>query len=190
MARAAHAALWRSGIGCDIVPPGADLAGYRLVVVPAVYLLSDEAAASLRGYAAGGGQLVVTFLSGVADQWHRIRTGGYPGALRDVLGIRVEEFHPLHPGTSAALTMAGTVLPRPVWTGQIWTERLRAEGAEVLAAYSAGPLAGLPAINHGTGPVTLRASGRDLITGREIAGPLDLPPDGVAVIREPPLHHL
>ncbi len=111
-----------------------------------------------------------------------------------ILGIRVEEFHPLHPGTSAALTTApagaalaatGTGL-----TGQIWTEQLRAEGAEVLTAYSAGPLAGLPAINHGTGPVMLRASGLDLITGREIAGPLDLSPDGVAVIREPPLHHL
>ena len=96
VARAAHAALWRSGIGCDIVPPGADLSRYRLVVVPAVYLLSDEAAASLRGYATGGGHLVVTFLSGVADPWHR---------ARPVLAVRVQPRH--RPGDLAGLR------PRP-----------------------------------------------------------------------------
>jgi beta-galactosidase len=269
VARAAHAALGRSGIGCDVVAPGADLLGYRLVVVPAVYLLSDEAAASLRGYAAGGGHLVVTFCSGIADPWHRIRTGGYPGALRDVLGIRVEEFHPLHPGASVSLALADAELTggpaltgdpaltgNAVLTGQVWSERLRAEGAEVLAVYSAGALAGLPAVtrhafgagtawylstllaaddltalmgdaataagllpasaapadagdaappgvsvlrrrdgrgrswrfafNHGTVAATLPACGLDLITGREIAGVLGLPPDGIAVIREGP----
>jgi beta-galactosidase len=166
VARAAHAALGRSGIGCDIVASSADLAGYRLVVVPAVYLLSDPAAASLAAYVLGGGQLVVTFSSGIADQWHRIRTGGYPGALRDVLEIRVEEFHPLHPGASVPLTVTDAVdavpgsadavpgsLARHPWdvrqlTGQLWTERLRTEGAEVLAVYSAGVLAGLPAVTR------------------------------------------
>jgi beta-galactosidase len=242
VARAAHAALWRSGVGCDIAAPGADLSRYRLVVVPAVYVLSDEATASLREYAAGGGHLAVTFCSGIADQWHRIRTGGYPGALRDILGIRIEEFHPLRPGASTLLTAADA----GQLTGQLWTERLRTEGAQVLAAYAAGDLAGLPAVtrhafgagtawyvstllspddltallggiaaaagiaappsapsgvgvtrrrdeqgrswlcavSHGVAPVTLPASGLDLITGREVAGALDLPPDGVAVIRE------
>jgi beta-galactosidase len=160
VARAAHAALWRSGVGCDIAPPGADLSRYRLVIVPAVYLLSQEAAASLRAYTAGGGQLAVTFCSGIADQWHQIRTGGYPGALRDILGIRIEEFHPLRPGASTPLTVAdrgqdGPDGARP-WhqgqarqlTGQLWTERLRTEGAVVLASYAAGALTGLPAITR------------------------------------------
>jgi beta-galactosidase len=42
----------------------------------------------------------------------------------------------------------------------------------------------LLAVNHSTAPATLRACGLDLITGREIAGAVDLPPGGVAVIRE------
>ena len=102
-ARCAHAALWRAGIACDLAPPAADLSGYRLVLVPAVYLMSGDAAAALRGYVEAGGHLVVTFLSGIADQFHRVRTGGYPGALRDLLGIRVEEFHPLPPGATVTL---------------------------------------------------------------------------------------
>ena len=162
LARAVHAALWRSGIGCDIAAPGADLSGYRLVVVPAVYVLSDAAAAALRQYTQDGGQLAVTFCSGIADEWHRVRTGGYPGALRDILGIRVEEFHPLPPGTTLALTAEQTA---PALTagptadptaaevldgarGSLWTERLRTEGAEVLARYAEGTLAGLPAITR------------------------------------------
>jgi beta-galactosidase len=246
VARAAHAALRRSGIGCDVAAPEADLSGYRLVVVPAVYLLSDAAAAALRRYAADGGHLAVTFCSGIADQWHRIRTGGYPGALRDVLGIRVEEFHPLSPGTTVPLTASDTLTEA---RGGLWTERLRAEGAEVLARYAEGTLAGLPAVtrhaygagtawyqstlladdalevllraaataaglrpavpgappgvevtrrrdgsgrswlfafNHGDRAAALPAAGLDLLTRRELAGTLDLPPGGSAVIRELP----
>jgi beta-galactosidase len=148
VARAVHAALWRSRIGCDITAPGSGLSRYRLVVVPAVYLLSDEAAESLRRYTESGGHLVVTFCSGIADRWHRIRTGGYPGALRDILGIRVEEFHPLPPGKTAPLTALDGAC------GSLWTERLRTEGAEVLARYGDGVLAGLPAVtrnSYGTG---------------------------------------
>jgi beta-galactosidase len=239
VARAAHAALLRSGIGCDIAAPESDLSRYRLVVVPAVYVLSDAAAATLRRYTDAGGQLVVTFCSGITDESHRIRTGGYPGALRDILGIRAEEFHPLVPGATARLT-AGSL-------GRLWTERLRTEGAQTLARYADGVLAGLPAItrhsygtgtawylstlpdddaldalllaaaaaaglrpalpggppgvsvtrrhgdgawswlfafNHGDSAVTLPAAGRDLITGREVTGTLELSPHGVAVIRE------
>jgi beta-galactosidase len=248
VARAAHAALWRSGIGCDIAGPDSDLSPYRLVVVPAVYLLSDDAATALRRYTEDGGHLVVTFCSGIADQWHHIRTGGYPGALRDILGIRAQEFHPLELAATIALTAAEGASALDGARGRLWSERLRADGAEVLARYGDGVLAGLPAItrhsygtgtawylstlpddqalgtvlreaaaasavppalpgappgvcvsrrhgdsgswlfafNHGAAAVTVPAAGLDLLTGREITGTLELPPAGVAVIREVP----
>ena len=107
--------------------------------LPAVRRGGRVTARVRRGRRPAGGDL----LQRRRRPWHRIRTGGYPGALRDVLGVRVEEFHPLHPGTSAPLAMADAEL-----TGHVWTERLRTEGAEVLAAYAAGPLAGLPALTR------------------------------------------
>jgi len=147
VARCVHAALWRAGIACDLAPPAADLSGYRLVLVPAVYLMSGDVAAALRGYVAAGGHLVVTFLSGIADQFHGGRTGGYRGALRDLLGIRVEEFHPLAPGATVTLTcLDGASLDGA--TGTRWSERLRTAGAEVLARYDGGVLAGLPAVTR------------------------------------------
>jgi beta-galactosidase len=110
-------------------------------------LLSSLAASCLRSYVAGGGQLVVTFCSGIADEQHRIWLDGYPGVLRDVLGIRVEEFHPLQPASPVGLAGSSG-------TGRLWTERLRTEGAAVLASYDSGDLAGLPAVtkhSFGTG---------------------------------------
>jgi beta-galactosidase len=146
VARALHGALWRSGVMCDVVAPDTDLSSYRLVVVPAVYLLSGAVATALRSCVADGGTLVVTFCSGIADETHRIWLDGYPGALRDVLGIRTEEFHPLQPAESVALS--GSPSADSAWTGRLWTERLRSEGAAVLATYASGDLAGLPAVTR------------------------------------------
>jgi beta-galactosidase len=99
-----------------------------MVVLPMHHLMSDDQAELLRAWVAAGGRLVVTFLSGVADECGRIRTGGYPGALRDLLGIRVEEFTP--PGEPIMLDNG--------WTGDLWAETVHARGAEVVARYPGG----------------------------------------------------
>jgi beta-galactosidase len=128
--RAIHRLLWGAGITTDFAETGADLSGYRLVVAPALYIMPEAGADAIRRYVQKGGQLAVTFFSGIADEAHRIYLGGYPGALRDVLGVRVEEFHPLPPGATIALD-DGT-------SGTSWSERLRTEGAEVIASYADG----------------------------------------------------
>ena len=142
VARAVHRALWRSGVACDVVTPGGDLSRYGVVVVPAVYLLSAADSSALRSFVSAGGRLVVTFCSGTADDMHRIWLDGYLGGLGDVLGVRVEEFHPLQPDATVPLSGASS------WTGCLWTERLRPAGATVLSTYDSGDLAGLPAVTR------------------------------------------
>ncbi|MCD0443552.1 beta-galactosidase [Glycomyces sp. A-F 0318] len=121
-----YAALWRAGITADVAEPEGDLSGYRLVVVPAVYLLSRKGAANLRQFVHGGGTVLVTPYSGVADETDTVYLGGYPGAIRDVLGVRTEEFHPLLDDT-VALASGGT--------GRIWSEAAESTGAEVRDTY-------------------------------------------------------
>jgi beta-galactosidase len=199
VARTLHGSLWRSGVMCDVIPADTDLSSYRLVIVPAVYLLSRAAAAALRSYAALGGKLVVTFCSGIADEAHRVWLDGYPGALRDVLGIRAEEFHPLQPGEPVALSrgpagdFSAEVSAGATWAGRLWAERLRAEGATVLASYASGDLAGLPAVTRnsfgaGTAWYLSTLLSDDAMTAllgsiaRE-AGCVPLGPPGVSVTR-------
>ena len=129
-----HAALRSAGVTADVVPPGTDLSGYRVVLVPTLYLCSDETAAAVAAAAEAGAQVLVTYFSGIVDEHDQIRLGGYPGAFRELLGVRVEEFFPLPPGEVVALDDGST--------GTLWSELLTADGAEVLARYADGPLAG------------------------------------------------
>jgi beta-galactosidase len=137
-----HAALWRAGITADVAPPGADLSGYRLVVAPSLYAVTDADAANVRSYVEGGGTLVVGPYSGLVDEHDRVRPAPLPGAFAGLLGVRVEEFYPLRPGDEVRLD-DGTA-------GAVWTEALHADGAEVVARYADGPVAGGPAVTrHG-----------------------------------------
>ncbi|GAA5083999.1 beta-galactosidase [Thermocatellispora tengchongensis] len=144
-----YAALWHENVTVDIVPPGADLSGYKLVAVPNLYLVSAEAAADLAAYVRGGGRLLMSFFSGIADERDRIHLGGYPGPFRELLGLRVDEFWPLGEGETVTLT-DGT-------TAGLWADDLVLEGAEPLARYAGGPLAGVPAVTrhaYGAGSAT------------------------------------
>jgi beta-galactosidase len=69
-----------------------------------------------------------------------VRLGGYPGALRDLLGVRVEEFFPLGARATERLSRFGP--------GRVWSELGRTAGAEVLATYEDGPVAGCPAVTR------------------------------------------
>ncbi len=138
--RDVHAALWRLGITADVVHPDDDLSGYSLVVVPTLYTVADAAAARLAAYVDGGGHAVVTYFSGIADKDNHIRLGGYPGAFRDLLGVRFEEFCPLPAG--------GTVRLSDGSVGSVWSERGRVTTAKVVATYADGPAVGSPAITR------------------------------------------
>jgi len=140
---AAHRGLWRAGITTDFVCPSAgplDLTPYRMLVLPALYLISDEVAGVLRRWVHGGGHLVVSYLSGVADEHARVRLGGYPGALRELLGVRAEEFHPLAAGETVHLSDGRD--------GRRWSETVRLAGAQAVLTYAAGVLAGQPAVTR------------------------------------------
>ncbi|GAA2362531.1 beta-galactosidase [Catellatospora methionotrophica] len=179
-----HRALWRLGYQVDVVPPSAALDGYRVLVVPAAYLLTDESARRLERYVREGGHLVVTYLSGIVDEHLRVRLGGYPGALRELLGVHVEEFDPLPTGTAVTLDNGDRATA--------WTEHLTAPGAAVQVSYPDGR----PAITrreHGTGTAhyvscglaeTATAHLLDGVCAAAGAAPV-LPglPDGVEAVR-------
>ncbi|HSK97868.1 MAG TPA: beta-galactosidase [Euzebyales bacterium] len=137
---ALYRALWHAGVTVDVLAPGADLAGRRLVVIPALHVVSDGAAARVHDLVAAGGSALVTFLSGTVDPNDHIRLGGYPGAFRDLLGIRVEEFFPLRDGQRVRLD-DGT-------GARVWTELLTLRGASAQASYVDGPLPGVPAVTR------------------------------------------
>ncbi|GAA2404627.1 beta-galactosidase [Streptomyces glaucosporus] len=137
-----YSAFLALGVRADVVPAGTELDGYGLVVAPVLHMVPGELARKLTGYVEGGGHLVTTYFSGIVDENDHVWLGGYPGPLRDLLGIRVEEFAPLDDGEGVALDDGAT--------GTLWTDRitLTDPAVEVLASYRTGDQAGRPAITR------------------------------------------
>ena len=127
-----YSAFLAVGARVDVVPVAFDLSGYELVVAPILHVVPAALAARLASYVDGGGHLVTTYFSGIVDENDHLWPGAYPGALRDLLGIRVEEFAPLLDGDSVALDSGVT--------GTLWTDRLTvaAPDVSVLARYPDG----------------------------------------------------
>jgi beta-galactosidase len=152
--RAWYEASFRAGLTADFAHPEADLSRYRMVIVPSLYLATERAAANLRRYVEGGGTLVACCFSGIVDERDRVYPGPYPGALRDVLGLTVEEWLPLRAGERVTLTWAEPVIPAPAdaWpaggTADVWTEAVILAGAKPVAWYADGPAAGGPAVTR------------------------------------------
>ncbi|PJJ71454.1 beta-galactosidase [Diaminobutyricimonas aerilata] len=137
-----YSAFLDAGVRVDVLPSAASLAGYDVVVAPVFYLMPQDTADALRAYVEGGGHLVTTYFSGIVDENDHVWLGGYPGALRELLGIRIQEFGPLLEGDTVALDN-GT-------SGSVWTDRIDLEGADALVRYADGPQSTRPAVTRNT----------------------------------------
>jgi beta-galactosidase len=178
--------LWRSHLTVDFVRPGAELRGYPLVVVPSLYLMTQPTAANLTDYARRGGTVVVSYFSGIVDTNDAIHPGGHPGALRELLGLTVEEFLPLRKGET--VTLDGGLV------GDVWAEDIALRGAAPVRHYLDGPAPGGPAVTRhqlGTGAAwyvstRLRGEHLDMVLRQAYADagltPPDVP-DGVELVR-------
>ncbi len=138
-----HAALTDLGATVDVVRPGADLTGYRLIVVPGLHLVRESEAAALDAAVAAGSTALVTFYSGIVDEDDRVLPGGYPGVWRELLGVRVEEFSPVLPDVVVTLQSGAQA--------RLWSERIRATEAEVVDRFADGPAEDRPAITRRIG---------------------------------------
>ena len=156
VAHALHRAVLDQGVGVDVVHPDSDLTGYRLILVPTLYIVTDAAAARLEAAVAGGATALVTYFSGIVDEHDHIRLGGYPGAFRELLGIRVEEFTPLREGEQVRLddgSVGRRVVRAPAPGG-------RRGGGDVRRRTRAGrPRRDPPRVRPGRGLVSRDAAG-------------------------------
>lgn len=143
-ARAWHAALHELGHPVDTVPASGPFDGYELVVAPNLYVADAEQATALGAFVARGGQLVVGPFSGVVDPNEHVHDGGAPGPLRALLGVEVDEVWPVADGRAERVALAGGA----AFDAPVWGEWLEAAGAETIAAYDSGELAGRPAITR------------------------------------------
>jgi beta-galactosidase len=88
-----YQAFLDSSSRADVVPLRADWTGYDTIVMPTMLLLSRQEADRIASFVHGGGRLVASYATGLADDRFHVALGGYPGLLRETLGVRGEEFN-------------------------------------------------------------------------------------------------
>lgn len=140
--------LHRQNIAVDILPYDAAVDGYDLVVAPMLYMTKEGVAERLDAYVKNGGVLVTTVMSGLVDENDRCVFGAYPGKLKNMLGIWVEETDALRPYEKNRMQLAKELsLSRPEYECGFLCDIIHPEGgARVLASYGEDFYAGAPCV--------------------------------------------
>jgi beta-galactosidase len=144
-----HEAFWGRNYAVDFVGEEHDLARYDVLVAPVLYMLKPGVAQRISSFVKRGGTFVTTFFSGIVNENDLVTLGGYPGELRELLGIWVEEIDALLPGqrNSIVLEKALGELAGSFSCGML-CDLLHAETAEVLARYGADFYQGMPCLTR------------------------------------------
>jgi len=87
-----HRAFAQFGLNIDFVNSSMDLTRYAIVVAPYKYLLTEQYAETIRQHVKNGGIFLATNRSGEKNEYNVPHALTLPGYLRDVLGVRVEEY--------------------------------------------------------------------------------------------------
>ena len=144
-----YRALWSRNVPVHVVGTDADLTGYDIVIAPMFYMVGRGWADRVRQFVESGGRFVATCPTGWVDEYDLAYPGGYPGPLRGVLGIWIEEIDALFEDEANRIVMAGDFGP---CGGEYACRRLcdliHDEGAEVLARFGDAFYAGRPAVTE------------------------------------------
>lgn len=83
------------GIHADVVSVHREFSEYKVLVLPASFILEQETAERLRSYVKQGGILISTFLTSVKNEDNLGYTAPLPAGLTDLFGIEVQEVEPV-----------------------------------------------------------------------------------------------
>lgn len=138
-----YRALQEMNISVDIVGVEDDLSSYKLVIAPLLYLCKDGFDEKIRTFVKEGGTFLTTYFSGYVENHDLVVTGGYPGRLKDILGIWVEESDALPEGEDNSFTYQGKRYP-----AGLLCDLLHLQGAEGISCYESDFYEGMPVLTR------------------------------------------
>ena len=153
-----HKLLYQNNVGVDFIfPENPSFENYELVIIPSLYIATDELLQQINTYVKDGGHVIMQFKSGFADENSMVRPMLAPGPLRESCGFYYQEFsnieelslkdNPFH--VDAEYNKANT-----------WIEYILPETAKPLAFYDHTYFDKYPAItinNFGDGTLLYEA---------------------------------
>ena len=140
--------FWEDGIPVDIIDMECDFSKYKLLVAPMLYMVRPGVGQRVEAFVKNGGTFVATYWSGIVNENDLCFLGGFPGPLRNILGIWSEEIESLYENESNNIVFSennNLGLKGEYETGEL-IDLIHVEGAQVLASYKSDFFAGRPAL--------------------------------------------
>lgn len=128
----------------DFLIQDVDYNKYKVIVAPMLYMMKEGIAEKLREFTRNGGILIGTYMTGYADENDRCIYGAYPGPLKDVFGIWVEETDALYQDEYNQIHEIDD--DSQSYKCSFLCDLIHTESANTLAVYERDFYAGLPAV--------------------------------------------
>ncbi len=126
----------------EIISLDSDFNAYKMIIIPALNILTRETAEKIRNYVQGGGKVIVTFRSGTKDENNNMTELTLPGYFSDMCGLELEEFDSIvkdNPTIVSGMFGDG-------YTAKCWCDVIRTSTAETIASYQNKFYSGKPAV--------------------------------------------
>lgn len=143
-------ACYEQQISVDMIHMASAFEKYDVILAPVLYMVKDGVADKIEEYTKQGGTFVTTYMSGIVNQSDNVHLDGYPGPLRELLGIWVEEIDALDPKIKNEIKPKVDFFENNEYSSNMLFELMHTEGAEVIAEYGTDFYAGMPAITKNT----------------------------------------
>lgn len=140
--------FWERGIPVDVISEDCELDGYKLVIAPMLYMVREGVGKKIEQFVKNGGTFVTTYWSGIVNDTDLCFLEGFPGPLKNILGIWSEEMDGLYDKDENSIKMKKNNilgLEKEYKAGE-FCDLIHLEGAESLATYGADFYKGRPAL--------------------------------------------
>ena len=136
--------FYKNNIPLDIISEKDPLTGYKVVIVPSMYILTEETATNLENFASSGGIVVITPRTGVKDKFNTVVNMKLPGLVTKLCGIEIEEYISM-PIDEENRVQIGFNKLEAEFPSSILADVIDPKGAEVIARHMQDFYAGKPA---------------------------------------------
>lgn len=134
--------FWKRGINVDVIGLNRDLSKYKVLVLPMLYSVTYAQIDKIEEFAANGGIVVGTYMTGYVNESDLCYLGGFPGGkLKEVFGLTADEIDTLYPSDENHVNMDGKRCK-----AVDYCELITPSTAKVIGKYEDDFYAGMPAV--------------------------------------------
>lgn len=134
--------FYKRNISVDIISDTTDFSKYKVVAAPVLYMVKQGVSDALERYVKNGGILITGYMSGIVNESDNVYLGGYPGPLRKLAGVWVEEIDALAPDQSNTVRLKSG----NEYKCGFLCDVIHSEEAETIVEYTSNFYSGMPAV--------------------------------------------